>query len=292
MPNKLFITDFDGTLLNTERKIHPEDIQTLKMLQTRGIVTAIATGRSLYSFKKALTSLGELPVDYVIFSTGAGILDFKNNNVFYQKTLQAADIAQVLPYLDANCLDYMVLKANPDARHFYFKSFNTENPDFFRRLALYKDFAVPMPHHLSVEEPAVEILVILPEQQGLSAIDDVRRNLSGFSVIHATSPLDHQSVWIEIFDKNVSKSKSAAVLADRLSIEPKDVIGVGNDFNDQDLLAWTGHSFVVENAPPSLKQEYTIVSSNNNKGVSEAARRAGLMPAYGFSLGSSSEKSN
>ncbi|MCK5164776.1 MAG: HAD hydrolase family protein, partial [Desulfobacula sp.] len=82
MEKRLFITDFDGTLLKDDKTISHEDIKTFEILRQKKIVIAIATGRSVYSFEKALKVIDmgkggkQLPVDYVIFSTGAGIMEF------------------------------------------------------------------------------------------------------------------------------------------------------------------------------------------------------------------------
>ena len=68
----LFITDFDGTLLRSDGTLAQCDLDALGSLRMRGIKTAVATGRSLYSF---IDSPGaDLPVDYIIFTTGAGVV--------------------------------------------------------------------------------------------------------------------------------------------------------------------------------------------------------------------------
>ena len=68
----LFLTDFDGTLLRSDGTFAQKDLDALDTLNRRGIKTAIATGRSLYSF---INSPGiDLPVDYVIFTMGAGVV--------------------------------------------------------------------------------------------------------------------------------------------------------------------------------------------------------------------------
>ena len=82
MGKKLFVVDLDGTLLRDDKSLAGADRDALARLRDMGIVTAIATGRSNYSFQKITDDLGWnepenlLPVDYVIFSTGAGIMDF------------------------------------------------------------------------------------------------------------------------------------------------------------------------------------------------------------------------
>ena len=49
------------------------------------------------------------------------------------------------------------------------------------------------------------------------------------------------------------------------------MISVGNDYNDEDLLSWSGQAYVVNNAPDSLKRKFKSVLSNNNSGVTHAA---------------------
>jgi hydroxymethylpyrimidine pyrophosphatase-like HAD family hydrolase len=111
----------------------------------------------------------------------------------------------------------------------------------------------------------------------MDSIEIIKKDLSDFSVIHATSPLDHKSSWIEIFHKGVSKSNAASWLVKKLGLSRQNVISIGNDFNDQDLLAWSGKGFVVDNAPARLRKIFKTVPSNNLCGVSEAAQKAGWL---------------
>ena len=282
MEKKLFITDFDGTLLKDDKTISHEDINTLELLKLNKITTAIATGRSVYSFEKTLKEMGMdsknhfLPVDYVIFSTGAGIMDFPGCEVIFQKPVPFPDVGKITDYFDYRKVDYMVHKSIPDTHCFLYKSHGNHNPDFQARLALYKDYALPLLsgcYHLG---PATEVLGIIPGEANMDFIEIIKRDLSDFSVIHATSPLDHQSAWIEVFHKDVSKARAAAWLARRLGVSRKNVISVGNDYNDQDLLAWSGKGFVVENSPDSLKQIFKTVPSNNQCGMTRAVKESKL----------------
>ncbi|WP_299976570.1 HAD family hydrolase [Desulfobacula sp.] len=281
MGKNFFITDFDGTLLKNDKTISREDIKTLEMLRQRKIVTAIATGRSVYSFEKALKVIGMargdnfLPVDYVIFSTGAGIMEFPGGKVICQKAVPSSDIGKITNYLDHRKFDYMVHKSIPDTRHFLYKSHGNHNPDFQARLALYKEYALPLKDGHIHCDPATEVLAIIPGGADMDSIETIKKDLSGFSVIHATSPLDHLSSWIEVFHKDVSKAKAASWLVKRLGVNRQNVISVGNDYNDQDLLAWSGKGFVVENAPDRLRKAFKTVSSNNRCGVSQAVKESG-----------------
>jgi Cof subfamily protein (haloacid dehalogenase superfamily) len=281
---KLFVTDFDGTLLKDDKTISSEDIRTLELLRQNKIITAVATGRSAYSFKKALAAIGmlegenTLPVDYVIFSTGAGVMDFPGARVIYKKSIPLCDIKTIVTYFDHRKFDYMVHRAVPETKYFLYKTHPGNNPDFQRRLSLYQEYATPMEKGFSGFEEATEVLAILPALAGpsgksnMDSVEMVKKDLSEFSVIHATSPLDHQSAWVEVFHGEVSKSMTVCRLAQNLGISQENVLSIGNDYNDYDLLEWSGKGFVVENAPESMKQIFQTVSSNNKNGVSEAAK--------------------
>ncbi len=50
----MVVTDLDGTLLQTRRRISDVDTGTLEKLQKRGIILVVATGRSHFSASSVL----------------------------------------------------------------------------------------------------------------------------------------------------------------------------------------------------------------------------------------------
>jgi len=278
----IVITDFDGTLLNDDKQISSADLTALDTLRHHRVKVAIATGRSMASFGKAMSQMNldrkvsSLPIDYVIFSTGAGVLSFPGKELLFNRSISAKDTVQITQYFDAQQMDYMVHKAVPDTQHLLYKSFGRENEDFHHRLSLYRSHARALDIFENQFERITEVLAVLPVHHGSKTVSKIRRDLPRFSVIPATSPLDHQSLWIEVFNKEVSKSKTAAWLCRQLKIEPKQVLAIGNDYNDQDLLAWAGKAVVVENAPDQLKTSFAIVASNNCSGFGMAVNDIGL----------------
>jgi Cof subfamily protein (haloacid dehalogenase superfamily) len=280
MKDSLFITDFDGTLLTDEKTIAQQDLLTLSRLKKRNIITAIATGRSLYSLERALNLIvGEdkLPVDYLIFSTGAGIMDAFGGGIIQSHAISTKDIRKIIACFDASKLDYMVHKAIPDTPYFLYKSHGGKNLDFQARIRLYKEFSTPLGKGQALYDSATQVLGILPGGISSQRMVKIRKDLFDYSVIHATSPLDHSSAWIEVFNKQVSKSLAASWLASKLGIARRDVVCVGNDYNDQDLLEWSGRGYLTANGPCDLKRRFKTVSSNNHCGVSQAVRKSGLL---------------
>ena len=269
-PRGLFIMDFDGTLLRSDRTFSRIDLDALRQLGDRGIIRAIATGRSLYSFKTA--TVKDLPVDYVIFSMGAGVLQLVESKIVRRVSLESHEVRQACNILKANRLDFMIHRTIPDNHMFsYFRS--TEgNDDFERRLALYSRFAGPLNVGTDGFGPATQLLAVVPDGGSQHVLEKIRGELPDYSVIRTTSPLDGKATWIEIFPDVVSKSRTAAWLARELNIGKHEIVSVGNDYNDLDLLEWTANSYVVDNAPADLKTRFACVASNNNGGVAEAAR--------------------
>ncbi len=284
MRKKIFITDLDGTLFKDDKSVSQTDIKTLKQLRAKGVYIAIATGRSSYSFERALRSIGmlkgenALPVDYVIFSTGAGIMEFKSRTILLKKEIKPEQISSITRCFDRYRFDYMVHQAIPDTRLFLYKSHNSHNTDFVSRLAFYPDCGTPLKNNFQHIKPATEVLAIVPPgRSDKKKVQQIQKELEAFSVIQATSPLDHSSTWIEVFHKGVSKSQAAAWLCRKLGVDVGDIVAVGNDYNDLDMLEAAGQGFVVENAPKDLKQSYQVVSSNNENGVSHAAQMSLLI---------------
>lgn len=281
MNRSLFVTDLDGTLFNDAKTISAGDLNTLARLRSKGVTVAVATGRSIYSFYKALAHIdvkkAVLPVDFLLFSTGAGILDLKQDQIVRKLAISRAEVKKICACFGRAGCDYMVHKAIPDTHFFLYRSHGHENPDFYKRIDLYQPFASPLQADTLLYASATQVLGVVPHGISPDQVAKWKSVLAGFSVIHATSPLDHRSAWIEVFHPQASKSQAAAWLAARLQIPRKQVVAVGNDFNDQDLLAWAGQSFCVANTVPGLDTGMLMPVSNNADGVTRAAVMSGLL---------------
>lgn len=91
----------------------------------------------------------------------------------------------------------------------------------------------------------------------------------GLHVIRTTSPMDHVSTWIEVFPKSVSKGHALENICSRHGIAPEQTMSIGNDYNDLDMLNFTGKSFVMGNAPKALKEKFPVIKPNHSNGVSQ-----------------------
>lgn len=266
----MLTTDLDGTLLNRAQQVSARDWQTLTTLGDDGVVRVIATGRSLYSARKVLSD--ELPIDYLVFSSGAGAIDWASGELVFAHTMPVDTVRRAHLELCAASCDFMMQRVVPDTHQFAWSRNSVRpNPDFERRIAIYEEHAVELVgDNLG---PTSQFVVVCTEAEGLLLVPSLRALLPDCNVVRTTSPLDGHSMWIEIFPAGISKASGCADLAGRHQVEVADVMGIGNDFNDLDLLAWVGHAFVVENSPQELRERFEVVASHEDSGLSDSVAR-------------------
>ena len=266
---ELVATDLDGTLLNRNQTISVDDFSTLNSLGNNNVYRVIVTGRTLYSATKVLAN--DFPIDYLIFSSGAGILNWKTKELIYSRCLKRKEVISVCDIFLENNVDFTIHKKIPRNHKFVFYKSDKTNYDFTNYCNFYKEFSQPLNKRKRNFGRASQLLAIFPND--INEFDKVRKQLTDVKVIRATSPVDYTSIWMEVFPKNVSKGSALIWLCNKLAISEKHTFGIGNDYNDLDLLKMTNYSFVVNNAPDEIKQKFSVTDSCQNSGFSKAVMK-------------------
>ncbi len=262
----LFATDLDGTLLRSDGSFSSQDLNSLRLLRDSGCIVVLATGRSPLSLKKCLNGR-ELPVDWYVLSSGAGILD-NRWNVSFSKSLSASHTLQIYnAFIEAGITDISIQGVFPDA-HILFWMEGLFCLDFRKRLAYYREFSKKIDNP---EIPATEVIGFVSPEEADSVIFELEKTIGkDFSIIRATSPIDHKTVWIEVFAKGVNKASACDVVRNQFHISKQNTAAVGNDWNDIQMLRWAHSSYITANAPEPLLHEFTKVPSNELNGVTVA----------------------
>jgi hypothetical protein len=272
MSRALLVSDLDGTLINREHSFSPEDLHALIRLKKAGILRAIATGRSLFSARQVLDHRGPAFIDYLIFSSGAGIFEWPGGRLLKSESLDSGQVRGIVNHLLAWQVDFMVHRPVPGNHHFVYFTCMDDNPDFYRRLQIYRDFAEqgnpsdPFGGSTPIREASQVLIVLPPDQDAPGRIQQLKETFPHLSVLRATSPIDDRSVWIEIFPKSVSKAQAAEYVRRLHQVNERNTAALGNDYNDEDLLEWAHRAFVVAAAPAHLREKHVIVEG----GLAEA----------------------
>jgi len=263
---KIVITDLDGTLLNNNREVSLMDMKSLYWLGENNVIRVIATGRNFFSTTKALKD--NFPIDYLIFSSGAGIFDWKRKTLIHSQFLPVDEVKQISEILINHDIDFMIHEMVPENHKFVFHRTEKKNPDFERRINLYKDFAEKLNPETEKFDHASQILAVFPNN--ISLFDEIKTKFNDIKIIRTTSPLDGDSIWMEIFPETVSKGHGIDWLCRKLKINQSETISVGNDYNDIDMLEYTAEKYVVSNAPNDLKERFPVCNSNQQNGFTSA----------------------
>lgn len=262
----LFATDFDGTLLRSDRTMCPGDIDSLRRLRSRGVVTVLATGRSPFSLRRAING-ADLPFDWFVLSSGAGMIS-SEGEVVTDPGLSSRDVRAIRGYLEEHGFDYSVQGPYPDSHHLYHGP-GVSHPDHVRRREFYNGFVHPVS---GFRGRATQFVVYLDAHQVTSGEESIREVLGlSFQVIRTTSPLDHRTVWLEIFPPGVNKGAAMLDLAFRYGIPRHRIAALGNDWNDRHMLECAGTAFIVQGSPPGLCPGAITVPGPDQQAVRSAA---------------------
>jgi len=265
----MVVTDLDGTLLDSGGRLSAASRETLDDLGARGVLRVLATGRNLFSALKALPE--DMPIDYLVFASGAGTLDWPKRRLLRVCHLEEDSALTAASRFVELGLDFMLHRGVPDNHRFWFHRSRRSNADFERRLDRYRDHCEPWPER-SPGGPFSQLLAVEAPDSPLTH-QALRESMAPLNVIRATSPLDHRSLWWEVFPEGVSKAAGARFVMSRHDVDHARVLAIGNDFNDEELLTWAPEARVVANAPAEQLGRFQRVASNDEDGFTDAVTR-------------------
>jgi Cof subfamily protein (haloacid dehalogenase superfamily) len=266
---QIVFLDLDGTIHHIDDGVHEDDLISLRILGEAGIVRVLATGRNLFSVESVLPE--DFPIDYLIFSTGAGIMRWKDRELLHSSTMESTEVKRIADILLGEKVTFMLHMPVPDNHKFYFVKTKNISGDFYKRLQIYKSHYGQLHYEDLRFLRASQFLCMLPNNH--EYFEQLSMKIEGVKIIKTSSPLGKDTLWLEIFPADVSKGHAAKWLCDLLHIRYSNTMAVGNDYNDLDMLEFVNHPFVVSNAPPDLLSRFPVVNFQTEAGFTEAIQR-------------------
>ena len=128
-----------------------------------------------------------------------------------------------------------------------------------------------MPTKQQIASEACQFLVVFPNnlERFLALKTNIENQFKDIKVVRTSSPLETGYIWMEIFHESVSKGNGVKFVCDALNIEHEYTLGIGNDFNDLDLLEFTNYSYIVENGPTEMKDRFMSAKSNEESAFAQ-----------------------
>ena len=252
-----FVFDMDGTLLNDEHVISPQNLRALHALRERGFNLVIATGRHVKDVQYHLQQLGGNIA--TITCNGANIHD-RNGELIYREGLPLLVNETLLPlaaqldvnlniFTDSEWLTIAPCKAMLDAHE--------QTQFFYRQIDLQEMIATPALKILFYGEHT-ELLKLKAQ---ILEQDSLEINLTFSDVC-----------YLEVMQQNISKGDALKVLLEKLSLSVDNAMAFGDGLNDVELFRTVGHPVVMENAGNTLKQLFPNAhraQTNHEDGVAK-----------------------
>jgi hypothetical protein len=270
---KLVATDLDGTFLRNDKTISSENLEMLHALGEKGILRVIATGRNLKKTQEVIAS--DVPFDYIVFSSGAGVYDWKNDKLLYHQNLNLQIVQQITDFLVDRNLNFHLFKPVPENYKCWFHRGSVPCSEFESYFDYHQSYAEPLPADQKIDSEACQFLVVFPDnpERFLTLKQEIEYRYPEVKVVRTSSPLETGFIWMEIFHQSVSKGNGVKFVCDTLNIGHEYTLGIGNDFNDLDLLEFTNYSYIVENGPREMKERFLPVNSNEENAFARAVRK-------------------
>ena len=264
---ELFVSDLDGTLLNSQKKLSEQTISLLNQVLDRGIRFTVATARSLESAQAILAPL-QLSLPIVLFN-GVFIYDPPQQNYLVSHFLPETVVRDVLEFLAYHQIQPLVYTQDSNgASHVYYTGIRNQSEERYitDRLANGDTrFRLVSSFQQAVAEHVITINAIHSKQ----VLDPLVEELRGAFPVHFHYAEDIYApgfYWLEMTHPQATKQYGVQYLKTRL--EASRFICFGDHLNDLPMFALADEAYAVGNAHADVKAAATgILSTNDEDGV-------------------------
>lgn len=264
MQIKLIAFDLDGTLLDDEKRLPPENLKALLAANDAGIQLVPATGRILKGLPEELLALGLFR--YYILANGAEVYDSGTQQALYRARIEPKLAAGLCEYMDSLPVLYDCYRGDCG----YMTAWMYEKaPEFFELephiLKLVKSLRIPVP---DLKQKILEDDIPLEKIQMFFRPEDMEERARQLALVPQRFPELIASASlknnIEINSVRAGKGKALSALCRELHIDCADCAAFGDGMNDLELLQVAGRGCAMQNAAAPVKELADVIVENNN----------------------------
>lgn len=280
---KLLALDLDGTVLDSRGQIQPENKQAIRAAEDAGVLVTIATGRR---FRDARHVGQKLELNAPLITHNGALLKFADSLETVKASLLDTDAAREIVRAGSKFGGDALVSADPHGKGtMLYDRVSHDNIPLQKYIrwaeTMHGDEASEAVHHvLSLEDAIADHEVIHISFSGLcDAMDELQKMLRGelgdSVTLLATVYPELDFTLLDILPPNASKGIGVETLATINGISQSDVMVIGDNYNDLEMLEFAGTPVVMGNADPDLRSRagFHSTESNNEHGVARAIER-------------------
>lgn len=271
---RLIGIDVDGTLLDTRGQMPQQNIDAIHDAVAAGIHVALVTGRS-YPFARPIAD--PLPSALTLIVSNGAVERGMDGSTFARRLLNRGVARSVLhstrPFRHAAALvfdrdvDRQVIFETMDWEHPGRKAYWSRNQSLIAQ-------SVPLEDAL-VEDP-IQVMFNGGVETMRSLVESLRAEARDFAV-SLTEYVHRDFSLIDVTAPSATKGRALAWRARQLGVARHEVMAVGDNFNDLEMLEYAGVPVVMANAVAGLKERgWAVTGDNDHAGLADAIRRLAL----------------
>jgi hypothetical protein len=271
---KLIAIDIDGTLLTPQKSVSQRTLTAIQAAQEAGIIVTLATARRYENSKQFADMLGiTIPI---ITCDGALIIEHPTGKTLHTRLFEAEIAQRVVNILIEHKLQPVIHHLDGD------KEETWSGPAAFDNLGLegyFQEFPKVrrMSHHTLCNGQPDHIRVVSFATE--EAIERVRPAIAQLPCAWTTIKRgNYGTAEIVTMQAGCSKASGVTMLARHLNIPMEQVMALGDNNNDVQMLAAAGWGVAMGQAPEHVKAiANAVTSSNQDDGVAVAIERYALL---------------
>ena len=233
----------------------------------------------------------ELGVDnYLISGNGSAVYDIKKQEIIYDRFLSKEQVLKIADICEQNSFFYNVYTEDEviaSSLSYNILFYHKENLKKVEEKRTHINVVQNIKEYIeqSGKEKFLKITVCDETKFIFNSIMRKLKEIDGIDVLEVaymsrkkiksgTDDVDIQYFYTEITNENVNKWSAIEFLLDKLNIKKEEVIAIGDNMNDKEMILEAGLGVVMGNSNPQMKEiANEIVADNNSEGVLEAINK-------------------
>jgi Cof subfamily protein (haloacid dehalogenase superfamily) len=267
---RLLAIDVDGTLLDSRGQVPEANLDAIGKAASSGVRIAIVTGRSFSFALPAVEQLGD-PLTLVVYN--GAIARMRSGETLLRRLLPREAAREVLAATEAWRDSALLQFDRPSRGQLVYDrldwtqpnrvKFREKNLGLIEEVPALEDALVEDPIQIAFNGSVATMRALVETLRSTAAI----QNLS----ISLTEYLHRDFSLVDVAATGTTKGTALAALAGLLHIDRTEVMAVGDNFNDREMLEWAGIGVVMGNASAEMKAGFTsITGTNDEAGLAQA----------------------
>lgn len=251
--NYLLVSDFDGTLLNSYKKISDKNKEAISYFVSNGGVFCGASGRTQYNIAPFTDGL-PITVPWILYN-GAVIYDFNTEEFVHMQVIDKEPIKNTIEKLliiyPTLCVQIYTKKAlfliNKHGKRDY--HIESENQTFI---------------YCDIDKIAGEWIKVLLHDD-YEVLNKINSSFNTEEFNSTYNRIFSTSTYLELININVSKATAMVKLKNMIDTKNRKIIAIGDFFNDYDMIRNADIGAAPENAPEEIKRVAKIITTSNDR---------------------------